>query len=95
MRRLADIVVNGALIAAGTILLSRWSYRHPTFFPPLPSSVWDWVESLIGQASDDTAHDAELLVVVSAAFIVSAVVVGVLRWFLMRLWRRSKSGSKV
>ena len=88
MKRIADIAGTIGAILASTILLSRWWYWHPTYFPSLPASLWKLMDRFVGPERADAIHDAELIVVIATAFVVCAVCVSAMRFFAIRLWRR-------
>ena len=92
-RRRAGIAATVAAVAIGTVLLSRWWYWHPSYFPSLPSSVWALFERLVDSERANAVYDAELLGVAATAFIVCTVAVIGLRCVVVRLWRRRSADT--
>jgi hypothetical protein len=58
----------------GTVLMGRWWYANPDYFPHFSASSWRHIEQLFGVANVDDAQNAELFVVIIASFLVVAVI---------------------
>lgn len=77
----------------GTLLLSRWWYANPDYFPRLPNSFWKWLDNLFGASNVDAASNVELFVVVSLALVIVSGVtfLGLLGWRHVRKKRLAAS----
>lgn len=70
MRRPILLVALTTWVFIGTVLLSRWWYSHPDFFPHFPDSFWQRLDRLFGASNVDEASNVEFVVVVFLALLV-------------------------
>lgn len=91
MRRAVALVAVALGIPAGTLLLSRWWYAHPDYFPRLPAGLWASLDRWFAADNVDKAADVERLVVVLVALTLVASLTAAL-WALWWLAARRPRG---
>ena len=42
-------------LSVGTLMLSRWWYANPNYFPQLPVALWNWLDQLLNAHTVDDA----------------------------------------
>jgi len=69
---------------AGTILMSRWWYANPDYFPHFSEKFWRRLDLIFGASNVDDAKNVEIFVVVTTSFLIvtilAAVAVVVIRY---------------
>lgn len=61
-------------VLIGTVLISRWWYANPEFFPVLSKSFWHFFDRVFRVTNIDEAKNVELFVVVTASFLTSTLI---------------------
>jgi len=80
----------GTWVFIGTLLLSRWWYANPDFFPRLPDSFWDWLDKLLNVQNVDGKLDVEFIVVVSLALLAVLVATAL----IAAVYRHARKDSR-
>jgi hypothetical protein len=70
MRKPAITIALVLWVFVGTLLLSRWWYANPNFFPRFPDAFWSQLDRLFGASNVDEASNVEFFIVVLLALIV-------------------------
>jgi disulfide bond formation protein DsbB len=78
-----------AWIGVGTVLLSRWWYANPDFFPRFPDSLWQWMDTLFGASNVDEASNVEMMGVVFVALIMVSVATALVAALYARIKRKN------
>lgn len=92
MKRIIRWVLFPAWLFVGTLLLSRWWFANPDWFPPLSDASWRRLDRLFGATDVDGASNMELFVVVFLAFVAVAAATSAL-WLAWRQVRRHGSAA--
>ena len=61
-------------VLVGTILMSRWWYKNPDYFPHFSESFWRYLDQVFGVANVDDARNVEFFVVIVASFLTVAAI---------------------
>ena len=56
-------------LSVGTLMLSRWWYANPNYFPQLPVALWNWLDQLLNAHTVDDASNVEFFVVTFLALL--------------------------
>jgi hypothetical protein len=89
MNRPILLTVLGLWTILGTVLLSRWWYANPEYFPSLPPALWQRIDLFFGATNLDQSRDVELLVVTASAFLIVLATTLVAAAIGKRLIKRS------
>ena len=69
MKKISLIMVFITWLSVGTLMLSRWWYANPNYFPQIPVALWKWLDRLLNAHTVDDASNVEFFVVTFLALL--------------------------
>ena len=69
MKKISLIMVFFTWLSFGTLMLSRWWYANPNYFPQIPVALWKWLDRLLNAHTVDDASNVEFFVVTFLALL--------------------------
>ena len=83
MKKLSKSLLLFVWVMAGTLMVSRWWYANPEYFPFSSEQFWRSADRLFHATSIDEAADVEFFVTVATAFLSTLIATSI----LMLTWK--------